>query len=189
MAQLAKSVVMAMGCALALAGCGSGGDAAGDKEKPDALDSTQLPPNWKATDACAILDKAVVAEILKRDVSETSLALVTEPGASTAATSECTYSGSDGNVASLMTRWSPIRDNTPETIAAARAAGEAALKAFGKVPEDVPDLGKAAFYAPGIDQLTVVIDEARMIVVTAQKVPDGASGKEAVIALAKKAGA
>lgn len=180
----------ALGCALALSACGGGGDDTG-KAQPEGKTAAAdgQPANWKATDACSILPKAAVAEILKRDVAETGLALVHEPGAAEAGTSECTYSGADGNVASLQARWSPIADNTAETIAAARTAGAAALKAFGKVPEDVPGLGKAAFYAPGIDQLTVFLDDSRMIVVTAQKVPDGTTGKDAVIALARKAGA
>lgn len=181
---------ISLGCALALTACGGGNDAAkGDGESRTAAASSGMPANWKATDACSILSKADVAAILKRDVAETSLALVHEPGEAEAGTSECTYSGADGNVASLQARWSPIADNNVGAIATARNAGAAALKAFGKTLEDVPGLGKAAFYAPGIDQLTVFLDDSRMIVVTAQKVPDGAVGKDVTIALAKKAGA
>ncbi|MEJ5976829.1 hypothetical protein WG901_09305 [Novosphingobium sp. PS1R-30] len=191
MAQYRILTLAALGGALALAACGSANEAPADKPAASGGQATSggVPANWKATDACSILDKATVAEILKRDVSETGLSLVHEPGTAEAGTSECTYSGPDGNVASLSARWSPINDNTAETIAAARSTSEATLKAFGKTLEDVPGLGKAAFFAPGIDQLTVFIDDARMIVVTAQKVPDGAAGKDVAIALAKKAGA
>lgn len=182
-------MMTALATICALAGCGSGGDKAGGSTAEKPTEGGGMPANWKATDACSILDKAAVAEVLKREVGETSLALVHEPGTADAGTSECTYAGPDGNVASLMARWSPINDQTAETIAAARSTAAAAMKAFGKTPEDVPGLGKGAFFAPGIDQLTVFIDDARMIVVTAQKVPDGVSGKDAAIALAKKAGA
>lgn len=72
----------------------------------------------------------------------------------------------------------------------ARNAAASALKAFtDKKIEDVPGLGKVAFLVPGVDSLTVFIDDARMITVTVQKVPAGGSGKDIAIALAKKAGA
>lgn len=187
----------AFGCALALSGCGSK-DTGASGEQDDAVEAGVkaaggggMPANWKATDACAILDKAVVAEILKQPVSDAQVSLVHEPGSVDAGTSECTYAGADGGtVASLMTRWSPINDNTAESIAGAKSAMVATMKAFSdKQIEDVPGLGKAAFFAPGIDQLNVFIDDARMITVTVRKIPDGANGKDIAIALAKKAGA
>lgn len=180
------SLTVALAGALVLVGCGSKG---GETDK--AAEAAGVADGWKATDACSVLDKAVVAEALKQPAGETMLGLVNEAGTATAATSECTYTGADGaTVAQLMTRRSPIADNTPETIAAARSAGQAAMKAFSDKPfEDVPGLGKAAFFAPGIDQLTVFIDDSRMITVTVRKVPEGASGKDLAIALAKKAGA
>ena len=146
---------------------------------------------WNAADACSILDKAAVAEILGREIASTQLSLVHEAGSADAATSECAYLAADGaSVARLMTRWSPIKDNTTEAIAMARSTTEASMKAFSSVPlEDVPGLGKAAFLAPNISQLNVFIDDARMIVVTVEKVPDGAQGKDLAVALARKAGA
>jgi len=151
----------------------------------------ETPSAWNAADACSILDKAAVAEILGREIASTQLGLVHEAGSSDAATSECTYLDADGaSVARLMTRWSPINDNTTDSIAMARSSTAATMKAFSSVPlEDVAGLGKAAFLAPNISQLNVFIDDARMIVVTVEKVPDGASGKDLAIALAKKAGA
>ena len=75
-------------------------------------------------------------------------------------------------------------------IASTKAATVSALKAFSDKPvEDIAGLGKAAFFVPGIDQLTVFIDDARMITLSLDKVPDGASGKDIALALAKKAGA
>lgn len=176
-------------CALGLAGCGKKGEES-SAASPAAAGAAQ-PSGWNAADACSILGKAAVAEILKREVASTQLSLVHEADGSAAATSECAYLGADGaSVARLMTRWSPIKDNTPDAIAAARSTAAATMKAFSSVPiEDIPGLGKAAFLAPPISQLNVFIDDARMIVVTAEKVPDGASGKDIAIALAKKAGA
>jgi hypothetical protein len=156
-----------------------------------ATAATATPPAWNAADACSILDKEAVAAVLNLDIASTQLGLVHEAGATDAATSECTYLGADGaSVARLMTRWSPIKDNTAEAIAMARSATAASMKAFSSVPlEDVPGLGKAAFVAPNISQLNVFIDDARMIMVTVEKVPDGAQGKDLAVALARKAGA
>ncbi len=173
----------------ALAGCGSKGS---DPDPASGAKGARTNSAWNAADACSILDKAAVADILKREISSTQLSLVHEADGATAATSECAYLGADGaSVARLMTRWSPIDDNTPETISGARSAAAAALKAFGgsATIEDIQGLGKAAFLAPKIDQLNVFIDNARMITVTVEKVPEGASGKDLAIALAKKAGA
>ncbi len=174
---------------LALAGCGD--------KTPDSAPATQTASvpkvsGWNAADACSIIDKAAASAILKQEVSSTQLGLVHEASGAEAATSECAYLGADGAaVARLMTRSSPIDDNTPATIAAARAATTASLKAFGSsaTVEDVPGLGKSAFVVARLSQLNVFIDNARMIVVSVEKVPDGASGEDIAIALAKKAGA
>ena len=164
--------------------------AAGNKPEVETA-VTETSPAWNAADACSIVDKAAVAEILGREIASTQLSLVHEAGSADAATSECAYLGADGaSVARLMTRWSPINDNTTDSIAMARSSTAATMKAFSSVPlEDVPGLGKAAFLAPNISQLNVFIDDARMIVVTVEKVPDGASGKDLAVALARKAGA
>lgn len=160
--------------------------------KPEAATATtETPSAWNAADACSILDKAAVAEILGGEIASTQLSLVHEADGANAATSECAYLGADGaSVARLMTRWSPIKDNTTEAIAMARSTTEASMKAFSSVPlEDIPGLGKAAFLAPTISQLNVFIDDARMIMVTVEKVPDGAQGKDLAVAMAKKGGA
>ena len=164
---------------------------AADTKPEAAAATTETPSAWNAADACSILDKAAVAGILGREIASTQLSLVHEADGASAATSECAYLGADGaSVARLMTRWSPIKDNTTEAIAMARSTTEASMKAFSSVPlEDIPGLGKAAFLAPTISQLNVFIDDARMIMVTVEKVPDGAQGKDLAVAMAKKAGA
>ena len=164
---------------------------AADTKPEAATATTETPSAWNAADACSIVDKAAVAEILGREIASTQLSLVHEADGANAATSECAYLGADGaSVARLMTRWSPINDNTIEAIAMARSTTEASMKAFSSVPlEDIPGLGKAAFLAPTISQLNVFIDDARMIMVTVEKVPDGTQGKDLAVAMAKKAGA
>lgn len=181
---------IAMVCVLSLAAC-SDNSAEEDPAAQSASTSADTPANWNAADACSILNKAAVAKALEQEVKETHLSLVHEAGAIDAATSECTYTGAEGSsIASLMTRWSPINDNTQSSIVGTRNAAASALKSFSdKQIEDVPGLGKAAFFTPGIDSLTVFFDDARMITLNVQKVPEGKSGKDVAVMLAKDAGA
>lgn len=173
-----------------LGGCGETSDTQGGGASSSAK-AGGAPAGWNAADACSVLDKAVVGATLGQEVKEAQLSLVHEAGTADAATSECRYVGADGSgLASVMTRWSPINDNNQASMDGARNAAASALKAFtDKKIEDVPGLGKVAFLVPGVDSLTVFIDDARMITVTVQKVPAGGSGKDIAIALAKKAGA
>lgn len=169
--------------ALPLAACGgsgAGNSAAGEEKVADAGGSSA---SWKATDACSIIDKAEMGAAIKVEVTETSLALVNEANGPNAATSECTYLLKDGGRASVMTRWSPINDNTDDAIKMARSTLTETVKAFGKTIEEVPGVGKAAFFVPGINQLNVYLDDARMMIIT---VPGGAEGKDQAIALAKQ---
>ena len=174
---------------IAVSGCNEH-DTTGDTTPKTATASSNMPAHWNATDACSILDKSHVAEALHQDVQEAQLGLVHQPGPVDAATSECHYISADGtSLATLMTRWSPINDNSAESIAGTRNAAASAMKAFSDKPiEDIPGMGKAAFFIPGIDALNVFLDDARMIVLTVQKVPDGAKGKDIAISLATKAG-
>ena len=176
--------------AAGLTGCGDAANT--DRGGAGAsVKGSAVPAGWNAADACSVLDKAAVATALGQGVKDTQLGFVHEAGAADAATSECSYIGADGaTLAIAMTRWSPINDNSSASMDGARNAAASALKAFSdKKIEDIPALGKAAFLVPGIDALTVFIDDARMITVTVQKVPEGGSGKDIAIALAKKAGA
>lgn len=189
---MAKSTVVRftlVSCVLALVACGQ--EAPNGGHSSEASANVDVSSAWNGADACSVLDKAAAAAILKQELSGTQLGLVHEADGSTAATSECTYLGADGaSVARLMTRWSPISDNTPAAIAGARSTTAATMKAFSSAPlEDIPSLGKAAFFVPKINQLNVFIDDARMIIVSVEKVPVGASGKDIAVTMARKAGA
>jgi hypothetical protein len=181
----------AMCLAVFLASCGSGSEHDDADATATAAGGITMPSDWKATDACSILDKAVVADALKVELTETQLNLVNEPDALNAGSSECSYlDGTGSAAATLLTRWSPTKDNSAGAITAARQAAASALKAMSDEPlEDIPDLGKAAFFVPGINQLQVFIDDSRMVIITPGRVPDGATGKDVAIALARKVGA
>lgn len=163
-----RTIATLVACAL-LAGCGgSQGD-----DKAAGNDAT-IAADWDATDACARLDKGVLGAALGDRVTETSLAFVHRSmGGGDASTSECTYALASGGKVTLMTRNSPIADNTPQVIAMTKKTTAETLGAFGgdKTVEDVPGLGKAAFFVPRLGQMNVFLDDARLVVLTLDTLP------------------
>lgn len=179
-----KSMIFALGVPLTLAACGQAQDG-GTSEKPTAASA-----GWDATDACKLLDKAALGAALGDTVAETSLAFVHQPTAAEAATSECTYRLTGGGTATLMARRSPMADNTAAAIAQTRKATESAMRAFSdKSLEDVPGLGKAAFFVPGINQMNVFLDGERFVILTLGTAPRDRAKDMAVDLVKTMAGA
>lgn len=183
-----KHRIMTLSLCALLAGCG--GSQGGDKAAGGDGAKVAAAADWDATDACARLDKAVVGAALGTTVTETSLAFVHRPmGGGDAATSECTYTLAGGGEAKLMTRNSPIADNTPEVIAATRKTTAETMGMFSKRPiEDVPGLGKGAFFVPGINQMNVFLDDRRLVILTIDNVPDDKAKQIAADLVRKAAG-
>ena len=155
--------------ALTLTAC----DRSGDGAIGDSSEAKIATGGWDATDACALLDKAAVGAALKDEVTEASVGLVNQASGANAATSECTYLLASGGRASLLARNSPIADNTDDSIKLARNATQASVSAFtDKKIEDIPGLGKAAFFVPGINQLNVFIDDRRFVILTISNAPN-----------------
>lgn len=182
---MAKRGMMLLACGALLAGCGGsqGGDkAAGGGAKTAAAD-------WDATDACARLDKTAVGAALGDTVMETSLAFVHRSmGGGDASTSECTYTLASGGKATLMTRNSPIADNIPESIAMTKKTTQEMLSMLGgdSRVEDVPGLGKAAFFVPRIGQMSAFLDDSRFVVLTIDA-PTPEKAKQIATDLVRKA--
>lgn len=181
-------IFAALACLPMVAGCSGGGEGgSNDKAASGSAATGGAGAGWDATDACSIVTRAEMAEVMKSEVSEATVGLVNEAAGSNAATSECTYIFKDGGRASVMTRWSPINDNTDKAISGARSTVAATVKAFTDRPvEDVGGVGKAAFFVPKINQLNVYLDDARMVMITIASAPD-ATAKDQAIALARKA--
>ena len=143
-----------------------------------------MPAGWNATDACSIIDKAEMAGVMGAGVSDGVLSMVHEPDQATVGVSECGYTLADGDRVSVLTRWSPVADNTPESIATTRSVMADTLKAAGGPQvEDLSGVGKAAFFVPKINQLDVFLDDARMLVLTLPTSLDAADAKEKGLAL------
>lgn len=165
---------------------GDGNTVAAAPSSIAAPGSVAPPANWKATDACSVIDKVMMAKIVGKPVTEISLDLVHESDGTTAADSRCTYKLADGTQATLMMRWSPIADNSEGAISLARKALQETLKAFGKSLETIDGLGKAAFWVDVAGQLNVFIGEDKFVIIS---MPTGPSAKEQAITLARKLGA
>jgi hypothetical protein len=157
----AASVAMVL-----IAGCGGQNDPGGEGST-GAATLTSATAKWDATNACALLDKSAVGAALGDKVIKATLGLVNQASGPNAATSECIYMLESGAKASLMTRSSPIADNTDDAIKMARGAMQQTVSAFtAKKVEDVAGLGKAAFFVPGVNQLNVFIDDKRFVILT-----------------------
>jgi hypothetical protein len=182
-----KSTIAMLAAALTLSACG-GTAPEGDSAAPSTTaEAKKSSGDWNATDACAMVDKAAMATFLGTAIESTSLGLVNQSDGTTAAGSECTYLLAEGGRAQLLLRQSPINDNTPEAIAMARSGTQQTIDAFGggKI-EDIPGLGKAAFWVGKIDALNVFIGEDRFAIIT---LPASDAAKDQAIAIAKRLGA
>jgi len=172
---------------LMLAGCGGSADSAKPGEQADVGSGGGAPKGWNAADACSVVDKARMAATAGKPVSEANLGLVHESsGGSDATTSECSYIMEDGSRASVMLRWSPIDDNTPEAMAAARDTSKQTIEAFGGTIETVEGLGKSAFWIGKTDTMNVFIGDDQFAIIT---LPSNPKSKEQAIALARELGA
>ena len=172
---------------LMLAGCGGPSDAAKQDEQAGAASGGGAPQGWNAADACAVVDKAKMAATAGKPVSEATLGLVHESsGGSDATTSECSYIMEDGSRASVMLRWSPIDDNTPEAMAAAQNTSKQTIEAFGGTIETVEGLGKSAFWIGKTDTMNVFIGDDKFAIIT---LPSNPASKEQATTLARELGA
>ena len=170
-----------------LGGCGEKApDAASGEATSTASPDPKLASGWTKPDACAVVDKAAFAAVAGTSVSTSELRMVHPADGATAATSECVFTLEDGGRYSLMLRWSPINDNTEGAINTMRSGLAAVMKGFGGTVEEVPNVGKAAFWVEKTSSLNVFIGEDRLAIIN---MPSGAEAKEKAITLAHKLGA
>lgn len=138
---------------LALAGCGGGGGGNATSEVKAAPGAASAGGSgYVGTDACATLPKEKVAAVAGVAVTGAELRAVTEPTATTAGFSTCSYSFADGGTLDFFTRQAPTEDNTPDAIQQSR---QSLIDNMGAKVTDVPGLGTAAFEADKMQQLHV----------------------------------
>lgn len=183
------SLIAVTATSLLLAGCDGAagtGKNGGSSETASADSKAGPPTGWNAADACSVVDKARMAAITGKPVSEASLGLVHVSSGSDATTSECSYIMEDGGRASVMLRWSPIADNSEGAMNLARNGAKQTIEAFGGTLENVDGLGKSAFWIDKTDTMNLFIGEDKFVIIT---LPSNPASKEQATTLARQLGA
>lgn len=173
--RLAILVSVAALAACSSPGGGNGGTASGG--------GTTTAAAWNAADACALLPREAVAQAVGRPVTDAQLAVISPGGGGMAMVSTCTYDFGADKSLTLLTRLSPNPDNNDAMF---RETREGLADNGRNRIEDVPGLGRHAFYVDGLKQLNVFVGDDRMISLTGMAGPDGVDMKAALMALARR---
>lgn len=145
--------------ALALCSCGGGG--AASNASAGAMTTTASDTaisGWKATDACAMMDKSVVAATLGSAVQSATLGAVKDEGNGFPLYSQCEFLLADGRM---------LVFGTGQYTNGADLAGQLgdmrrqAKMISDKSPADVPGLGKAALWVADVGALYVFFGDGR----------------------------
>ncbi|HET8647128.1 MAG TPA: hypothetical protein VFO85_16645 [Vicinamibacteria bacterium] len=169
-----RHVVFAAAALFLLSGCGPSRDARETAASPPPAAATPAAAPVRTTDACGLVTKAEVEQILGTAVGEPQ----SLPGASSADVSftQCTFASPEGDkTLGVALRVSKKGDGQPE------AARQVMVSSGAKV-EDVPGLADAAFWA-GM-QLQAFRGRHAQLVVTVLGFPNG---KDAAVQVARKA--
>ena len=173
--------------ALALGGCGSSGGSS------NASGSAAAGPiAWKATNACALLDKSVVTTTLGSAVKSTKLSAVKDEGNGFPLYSQCEYMLEDGRMlifgAGQYTNGATLAEQVKDMRSQASMVTD-------KSPADFPGLGKAALWAPDLHAMYAMFGDGRYVSATLSQVdfhrkPDAVDKIQAdAVAILHKAGA
>ena len=174
--------VIGVAAVLALAGCGkSGGSTGGAAPSGSTGGGWSAPSGWKATDACATLDKAKVAAATGAAVKSATLSGVTEARDGMAAVSTCIYALDNGGSIGVLTRESPD-DSEPPADYVKQSAD------MGMKLEPVAGVGRTAFWADGLKSLQVFVDKRRYTAINYSMPPEGADAKGAATKIAHDLG-
>lgn len=175
---------------LTLAGCGGGNAADGSK---GGATGGGVTATWNATDACALLGKDKVAQVMGAAVSETKLEPVVTDNGNGMSFSSCMYTLADGRMLSLSAHNRTDAAFTPAEIESTKK-GLAALTP--QTYADVGGLSGTAYWTTPLRQLSIYPDQHRWLIVTMSFAGTGPMHQQAndadlktqAIALAKAAG-
>lgn len=170
---------------LTVAGCGGGGGGGNAAGSATAA--------WNATDACALLGKDKVAQVMGAAVGETKLEPVVTDSGNGMSFSTCNYTLADGRMLALSAHHRTDAAFTPAEI-------ESTKKGLSELTpqtyEDVGGMSGTAYWSTPLRQLNIYPDQHRWLIFTMtfagigpmhQKAND-ADLKAQAIALAKASG-
>ena len=167
---------------LLVSACGGspqgGGEAA---TSADTANSAAPASGWNALDACTTLGRDDAAAATGSPVVAAEITNKVEGSAGMASFSSCTFTFASGAKLAVLTRESPVDDATAAAIEQARTAG-------GTMPPavDVPGLGKAALWSDTLKGLQVFLDGKRYVSINYVGLPDGDTGKDLAIDVARR---
>lgn len=140
---------------LALCGC-EGGGAASNAGAGGA--ATAVASEWKATDACAMMDKGFVATTLGSAVRSATLGAVKDEGDGFPLYSQCEFLLADGRMlvfgAGRYTNGADLARQVADMRGQAKMISD-------KSPTDLPGLGKAALWVADVGALYVFFGDGR----------------------------
>lgn len=174
--------ISVMAALLLVSACGGNPQIEGDTvTSVDTANSAAQASGWNPLDACETLGRDDAAAATGSPVVAAEITNKVEGGAGMASFSSCTFTFANGAKLAVLTRESPVDDTTPAAIEQARTAG-------GTMPPatDVPDLGKTALWSDTLKGLQVFLDGKRYAAINYVGLPDGDTGKDMAIEVAKK---
>lgn len=145
------------GAALVVAMVSACGGRREDNSPIEANQTSATPAvaaEWNAADACALVDKGIVAQAAGSDVTQASLSGASQGGETKAALSTCSYSLAGGGSISVLTRHSPIADFSAQAV-------ERTMGGMMEPAVDIPGLGQAALWTSKVNTLQLFIDDRR----------------------------
>ena len=168
---------------IGLCGCGSGSGSGSGESGPIG--------GAKVTDACAAIDKGVVAATLRSAVKSTELSAVQADPDRADLYSQCTFVLADNRIVVIGTG----KSTTGADVAALADRYRKESAGAGSTPSDVAGVGKAAVWADKLQSLYVFPGDGRYLTITTAQMAFGKAKvapdtiKADAIALAGKLGA
>lgn len=141
-----------VGAMLALAGCGG-------SSSPDQV-ATTGGAAWQATDACAVLDRRVIAEVLGTTVTDAKLSAVKDAGDGADLYSQCDYMLADGRTLVIGTGRATNGATVAEQVKDMRR--QAAIMTT-EPPSDLRGVGKAALWSAEVNALYAFFGSGRWV--------------------------
>lgn len=173
---------MMIGLAVTLSACGGGG---GNLAGGTAQNARAAASGDDVLDACAHIDKAAIEQTLRGKIQSTELSAVRDGGQGNGDRfSQCAYNFGGLNILVIGTGISYGNPSVAEQVESMRSE----IKMGSNTPtEDVPGIGKAALWNPGLHALYLFPGDKRLLSFTFNKLgePDQ---KAAAIKLARKLG-
>ncbi|MDO7841848.1 hypothetical protein [Sphingomonas immobilis] len=168
---------------LLISACGSGGSTS----TADSINATDArkAAGPSVTNACALIDKSVVASVLGSGIKSAELSAVKDGAGGTEQFSQCAYTFESGKMIVVSVGQSP--DNPGVEEIQKRAVSQTAIVS-NTPPVKVDGVGKAALWSPDMHMLQVYLEGGRFYYINMASA-GGDEAQATAVTLAHKLGA